>query len=323
MRGLSELSLLAAVCVACWTRTPVGAAASGLVALAQDRPTPDLLASFRTELPADLQQALAVGLAQAPPPQPDPVAVDGWSPALRTAVVAHLGDDTLAELETLRAADPALAEPEAALEAWAVGPAVRARAVRRARAAGAQQPERLAGHRRFLPDEAAAAADRAVQETQALATVLDLAWPVDPDHRISSGFGYRTHPTLKTRKLHEGVDIPLVVGTPVHAAGDGRVSRARKDKVNGNYVKLDHGHGVSTAYCHGSAMLVAKGDQVVAGAHVMDSGNTGRSTGPHLHFGLRIGGRAVDPAPFRERGLAGSAASSTPESPATPGPASG
>lgn len=305
MRGVSELSLLVALCAASWTRTPLGAAAEGLVDLARGEPTPDLLATFRTELPRALQESLDSSLvtdgllAAAPSAEGLPTA---WTAAVRTAVAAHLGEEALAQVETL--AGPDGIDPEEALETWAVGAEVRDRAVRRARAAGEARPERYEAHRRYLPGEAVAEADRAVGETLALATVLDLAWPVDPEVRVTSGFGYRTHPVLGTRKLHEGVDLAVPVGTAVYAVGDGRVSRARFDQVNGNYVKLDHGHGVSSAYCHGETLRVARGDRVGRGQHVMDSGNTGRSTGPHLHFGLRIKGRAVDPAPFHARGAA-------------------
>lgn len=307
MKGWAELLLLAGVLVASWTRTPIGAAATGAVALLAGQPTPDLLASFRTELPAALQESLGETLVARPILLPGSEGLTGFDAAVRTAIAAHLGAEALAEIESLD-----IDQPEAALEVWAVGSEVRARAIRRARAAGQDAPESLAGHRRFLAESSAAEAERVVGETLALATVLDLAWPVDPGARVSSGFGYRDHPTLKKRKLHEGVDIAVPVGTSVHAAGDGRVKRARFDEVNGNYVKLDHGHRVSTAYCHGEAMHVDKGQVVTQGQLVLASGNTGRSTGPHLHFGLRIGGRAVDPAPFRARGAAAALAASAP-----------
>ena len=197
-----------------------------------------------------------------------------------------------------------ISDPEAAIEVWAVGPELRDRAIDRARAAGASEPERLASHAPYLPSSSAQKAQSAVSDTLSLATVLDLAWPVDPAARISSGFGYRTHPTLKTRKLHEGVDIAIPVGTPVHAAGASRVSRAREDKFNGKHVILDHGHRVTTAYCHGDALRVTQGEQVERGQLILDSGNTGRSSGPHLHFGLRVAGRAVDPGAFRDRAAA-------------------
>lgn len=299
MRGWSELVLLAGLLVACWTRTPVGAVVSGGVALAQGRPVPDLLASFRTSLPAALEQSLDLALA-APPPLA--TAVDGPSPALHTAITTHLGEQALPQALALGLEG----DPEAALERLAIGEPVRDRAIRRARAAGETQPERLAAHRRFLSAAEARQAERVVEQTLALATVLDLAWPVDPQARVTSPFGYRQHPTLHTRKLHEGVDIAVPTGTPVHAAAAGRVARAAEDAVNGRYIALDHGHGVRTAYCHGETLHVARGQQVERGALVMDSGSSGRSTGPHLHFGLRIGGRPVDPGPFRGRGAPGS-----------------
>ncbi|MCB9777123.1 MAG: M23 family metallopeptidase [Alphaproteobacteria bacterium] len=326
MKGWSELLLLTGVLVACWTRTPVGSAAAGAVALWRGEEPPDLLATFSTELPRQMQDSIVEVLGEPPtseqvfaPLTPEELAV-GWTPAVRTAVAAQLGEEALAEVLALSARIEAEGEDsaavEAALETWAVGAEVRERAVRRARASGEAEPGRYASHRRFLPDEAAVAADEAVEQSLALATVFDLAWPVDPEARVSSPFGYRFHPVLKTNKLHEGVDIAVPVGTAVHAAGDGQVQRARFDKVNGNYVKLDHGHGVSSAYCHGEAMHVEKGQQVTRGQHVMDSGSTGRSTGPHLHFGLRFKGRPVDPGPFRERGAA--AALDLPEAPADP-----
>jgi len=311
VKGIAELSLLVAVCAACWTRTPVGAVASaGLLLVRGDRvedvALPDLLASFRTELPTTLQHALTTTVAQIPAVTAVELGVGGprtWTPALRTAVVAQLGDDALAALDAEASMSGAPAfDAEAALERWSVGADTRQRAIRRARAAGVREPDRYRAHRRFLPDADALAADRAVDETLALATVLDLSWPVDPAARITSGFGYRTHPTLRTRKLHEGVDIAVPVGTAVAAAGAGTVIRARSNAVCGRHVKLDHGHGVTTSYCHGDLVEVERGVEVRRGQEIMKSGNTGRSTGPHLHFGLRIGGRPVDPAAFRARG---------------------
>lgn len=288
MKGWAELFLCAAVMVAGWTRSPLGAVAHNALALAQGSERVDVLASFRTELPERMTTSLARALEL-----PAEAAPDGWSPALRTAIAAHLGEEALAAIVSRPSADP-----ERALEEWAVGATLRDRALRRAEAAGERDPDAYDAHRRFLPAEAAARADRAVTEVQALATALDLRWPVDPEARVTSGFGYRTHPVLGVRKLHEGVDIALPVGTPVGAAGDGRVAGAGEDPVSGRFVAIDHGHGVRTNYCHGESVSVEKGAAVRRGAPVMASGNTGRSTGPHLHFGLRIGGRAVDPAPF-------------------------
>jgi len=296
MKGWADLLLCTAVLCAAWVRTPVGAIARNGVAWVRDTPTEDVLASFRTAVPERLERSIATAAAAPELATPDPL-LDrgGWTPALRTAVGAHLGTDAVATLIALDAHDPG-----AALELHAIGAEARGRAIRRARSAGVSDAERLSSHARYLSADEARRAEEEVTQVLSLATALDLAWPVDPEARVSSAFGYRTHPTLGTRKLHEGVDIAVPIGTSVHAAGAGRVARAREDRVNGKHVIIDHGHRVRSAYCHGDALHVAKGGRVGRGEHVMDSGNTGRSSGPHLHFGLRIGGRPVDPGPFRE-----------------------
>ncbi|MFH1468060.1 MAG: M23 family metallopeptidase [Pseudomonadota bacterium] len=293
MRGFIELGLLAAVCTACWVRTPAGILAGDLVAWARGVPGHDVLAAFSTEVPGRVDEAIkeAVTQRQDAPARALP---PGWSPALDLAVRTHLGEAAAVELQALP-----MDHPEVALERWALGDEVVERAIRRAEAAGEAEPGPLAAHRRYLPADAAARAREAVDEVLSLATVLDLGWPVDPTTRVSSPFGWRDHPVLHTRKFHEGIDLAVPVGTPIAAAGDGAVTRARSDAVNGQYVLLSHGRGVTTAYCHGAALHVAKGEAVARGEVVMDSGNTGRSSGPHLHFGLRIDGRAVDPGLFK------------------------
>ncbi len=293
MKGWGELLLLGVVCAACWLRTPVGALGHNAVALFTHEPGRDLLSHFSTELPERVDDTLRRALAQRDGGQRYDVP-EGWTPGQVLAVQAHLGEEAW-----LTVSDLADRQPEAALEEWAVGAELRSRAIRRARAAGMQQPERLDNHRRYLPAEQAARADRSVTEVLALATALDLGWPVDPGVRVSSPFGWREHPVLSKRRFHEGVDLAVPVGTPIHAVGAGSVSRARADAVNGRYLVVDHGHGVTSAYCHNSALHVQKSQQVDKGELVADSGNSGRSTGPHLHFGLRIHGRAVDPAVFR------------------------
>ena len=133
----------------------------------------------------------------------------------------------------------------------------------------------------------------------ALATALELGWPVPEDTRVTSAFGWRTHPTLGTRRFHEGVDLAVPEGTSVYATGVGAVARAAEDAVSGLHVVVDHDYGVRSAYCHASALHVEAGEHVEAGDLILASGSTGRSTGPHLHYGLRIGGRPIDPAALR------------------------
>jgi murein DD-endopeptidase MepM/ murein hydrolase activator NlpD len=299
VRGLFDLALLTAVAGAAWTRTPLSDLGAATHALSVGAPMPDLLAHFRTEAPPVLQAELEAILVT--PPSQQAGAVEEPAPALQTAITVHLGTDAWSALEAdLMATD---ANVEAVLEIAAVGAESRSRAIRRAHNAGAASPESYASHRRFLSQREQRQADHNVADVLTLASAMDLRWPVDPDARISSGFGPRTHPTLGVQRDHEGIDIAVPEGTPVSAAGDGNAKRG-ESAVSGRYVTIDHGHGVVSSYCHGSDWAAEHKSQVAQGQTVLVSGNTGRSSGPHLHFGLRIGGRPVDPAPFRGRGEA-------------------
>jgi murein DD-endopeptidase MepM/ murein hydrolase activator NlpD len=117
--------------------------------------------------------------------------------------------------------------------------------------------------------------------------------------KITSPFGMREHPVLGGRRLHNGVDLGAARGTPVHAVADGIVRRASSDEVNGRILIVDHGGGVVTVYCHNDDLLVDSGDRIRRGQVIARSGNTGRSTGPHLHYQLDLAGEPVDPLRFR------------------------
>jgi murein DD-endopeptidase MepM/ murein hydrolase activator NlpD len=95
--------------------------------------------------------------------------------------------------------------------------------------------------------------------------------------------------------MHEGIDIAVGEGTPVRAAAAGTVIYAGRMSGYGNLVVIDHGNGLSTAYAHNSSLAVSVGQSVAAGEVVSYSGNTGNSTGPHVHFEVRVNGSAVDP----------------------------
>lgn len=142
-----------------------------------------------------------------------------------------------------------------------------------------------------------------VAASQALAftTAYALRWPVSDRAPITSPFGYRIHPVLGSRRLHAGVDLGVPTGTSVLAVSAGVVRRASEDNVNGRVLVIDHGHGVTTAYCHNQALKVEVGDRVEQGEVVALSGNTGRSTGPHLHYQVEITDQPVDPLRFRAR----------------------
>ena len=109
----------------------------------------------------------------------------------------------------------------------------------------------------------------------------------------------REHPVLGGQRLHAGVDLGVPVGTEIHAVAPGIVRRASEDSVTGLALAIDHGSGVSTVYFHNDALLVRKGDHVAQGQIVSRSGNSGRSTGPHLHYQLDLPSGPVDPLRFR------------------------
>jgi murein DD-endopeptidase MepM/ murein hydrolase activator NlpD len=115
---------------------------------------------------------------------------------------------------------------------------------------------------------------------------------------ISSGFGYRADPFTGGAAFHAGLDFKGPIGAPIYAAAAGTVSFVGGQQGYGNTVEIDHGNGLMTRYAHMSGFRARVGQQVEAGQVIGLIGNTGRSTGPHLHFEVRINDRAVNPRPF-------------------------
>lgn len=113
--------------------------------------------------------------------------------------------------------------------------------------------------------------------------------------RISDEFGYRTHPILGTQQFHNGIDMAAPGGSPILAAYSGKVVAATYSSTMGNYVMIDHGDSLYTIYMHASALYVSKGQEVAKGEKIAAVGTTGRSTGNHLHFGVRLNGNYVSP----------------------------
>jgi murein DD-endopeptidase MepM/ murein hydrolase activator NlpD len=118
------------------------------------------------------------------------------------------------------------------------------------------------------------------------------------DARLTSGFGMRVHPVLGGLRQHTGIDLAAPTGTPVYATADGIVSRADWYSSYGLYVSIEHGASIQTRYGHLSRLAVAAGDSVRKGDLIGYVGSTGRSTGPHLHYEVRIDGLAVNPIPY-------------------------
>lgn len=113
--------------------------------------------------------------------------------------------------------------------------------------------------------------------------------------RVSSDYGTRMHPTLGVQKFHNGVDFAAASGTPILAAYSGNVVAASYNSSMGNYVMIDHGDGLYTIYMHASKLYVSSGQAVSKGDQIAAVGSTGRSTGPHLHFSVRLNGSYVSP----------------------------
>ncbi|MEB0012895.1 M23 family metallopeptidase [Glaciimonas sp. Gout2] len=118
----------------------------------------------------------------------------------------------------------------------------------------------------------------------------------------SSSFGWRVDPFTGRSAFHEGLDFPAMTGTPIVAAAAGVVIAAEYHPAYGNMLEIDHGNDIVTRYAHASKLLGKVGDIVQRGQHVADIGSTGRSTGPHLHFEVRIKGGAQDPRKFLAAG---------------------
>jgi len=115
---------------------------------------------------------------------------------------------------------------------------------------------------------------------------------------LTSDFGMRTHPVLGGRRAHNGIDLAAPTGTPIYATADGIVARADRFSSYGLYVQIEHGAELETRYAHMSRIAVAAGERVSKGDIIGYVGSTGRSTGPHLHYEVRVAGEAVNPIPY-------------------------
>ena len=120
-------------------------------------------------------------------------------------------------------------------------------------------------------------------------------FPLASYTRVSDDYGPRIHPTLGVQQFHNGVDFASPTGTAIYAAYDGVVVAASYSKTMGNYVMIDHGSGLYTIYMHASKLYVSKDDVVARGTTIAAVGATGRATGPHLHFSVRLNGEYVSP----------------------------
>ena len=117
----------------------------------------------------------------------------------------------------------------------------------------------------------------------------------------SSSYGWRTDPFNGNKAFHEGLDFTADTGTPIRAAADGIVTTAEQTPDYGKIIKIQHGSGLETRYAHASKLLVNPGERVVKGQIVAQVGSTGRSTGPHLHYEIRLNGNSLDPRRYLQK----------------------
>jgi murein DD-endopeptidase MepM/ murein hydrolase activator NlpD len=127
---------------------------------------------------------------------------------------------------------------------------------------------------------------------------MPFSMPVRSNFRLTSGFGYRRDPINGGRRLHAGTDFAGPRGTPIHATGDGTVIFAGRQSGYGLMVEIRHPFGITTRYAHMSRLTVSEGERVSRGDRIGDMGNTGRSTGTHLHYEVRRSGDPVNPMTF-------------------------
>jgi murein DD-endopeptidase MepM/ murein hydrolase activator NlpD len=133
------------------------------------------------------------------------------------------------------------------------------------------------------------------------ASGLPLMTPLD-GARITSRFGIRTDPFRRRRAMHTGIDFRAPSGQEARATAAGKVLTAGYSRGYGYMVEIDHGDGLRTRFAHLSKIVAKKGQTVAKGDVIGRTGSTGRSTGPHLHYEIRVNGRAVDPMTFINAG---------------------
>jgi murein DD-endopeptidase MepM/ murein hydrolase activator NlpD len=147
---------------------------------------------------------------------------------------------------------------------------------------------------------AAAELDR-VRRMQSVLVAMPLAAPM-AEYKLNSGFGYRRDPFRRRGAIHTGLDFGGPRNAPVHVTAPGKVVEAGRSGAYGIMVVVHHGMGIETRYAHLSRASVRVGDKVATGKVVGLMGRTGRATGPHLHYEIRVDGRPLNPKPFIEAG---------------------
>jgi murein DD-endopeptidase len=330
--GLFDTLLAAVLVYGVYATTPWGALAESAVRLARGQKNlPSLVSTFHgretnVALTAGLLEDATQGADEIPAAVVSAAQTTGIDAALLFAYISVHGTcdassctvQTPPELETwlgrapsspvsaleladgLSRAKVRFKNEALAVEALFVPPEIIARALLQAESSGAHDPQALESHANFISPGLRRGPLQDAVRVLATHRLRTLAWPVDGKFRITSPFGERIHPVLGTRKFHNGTDVGVPTGTPLLSAHQGIVKRAGRDSVSGLYVIVDHGFGLETAYCHLSEHGVSTSNRVDRRQSLGLSGATGRVTGPHLHYILRVDGSEVDPQAYGE-----------------------
>ena len=201
-------------------------------------------------------------------------------------------EEAKAEVEAEEAAlEKLIAEKEAQIHAYESDISNREQLVKEYEAEIAAQNAEI----KALEDAVAAEKAALANKTRRTYDGGIFAWPAPSYTKVSDDYGNRIHPILKVQQFHNGVDLAAPGGSPILAAYDGTVVAADYSSTMGNYVMIDHGDNLYTIYMHASALYVSKGAEVSKGQKIAAVGSTGRSTGNHLHFSVRLNGSYVSP----------------------------
>lgn len=333
-RGLLDAVLMAVLVYAVYAKTPLGAIVETAVNVARgQKDRPSWLATFKGRETAVRVSDDAVADATAaegalPPPIAQAAAAHGvdaealaslfsihgactasacdmQAPPRASAVLAALaGKKRLSPDEAARALAAGRKDLEGdlelAIEALWVGPIPVKLAVEQARRSALPDPRDVEAHADFLSPSLRRGPLQGALAVVAVYRLRTLAWPAASSFRITSPYGDRIHPVTGLKSFHNGTDIGTPAGTPLVAAHKGAVKRQSRDSISGNYVILDHGLGLQTTYCHLTEAGVVEGARVKRKDVVGLSGATGRVTGPHLHYILRVREQTVDPEKYGE-----------------------
>lgn len=200
-----------------------------------------------------------------------------------------LQETKLAAEEEQKAVEELISEKESEIRAVQEEILDKERAIREYEAEIAEQNSTIAELERMVENEKRELAEMRTYDGGAF------CWPCPAYTRVSSDFGWRVHPTLNIRMFHNGVDLAAPAGSNILAAYDGKVVAASYTAAMGNYVMVNHGDGLYTVYMHASKLCVSQGQEVSRGQVIALVGSTGRSTGNHLHFSVRLNGDYVSP----------------------------